>query len=522
MKHITTLLATLGVLSVFAQDTYQRVIIPPGNPEYAQFRFSSVAPDGRVAQLHTALPNGFLLTLFDDSLQHIWSKKIQPAGNNNSFGVMSMAWAANGDLLLHGVVGYLNGSNYGFMRIDPLGNVLWTKMYHSDISWLNVYGGGIVSASMAGQLLAQLEAGHAVLSLDDMGEMQWTYKLAYQDGLPLVSYKAMKTSGSGSVTMAGSGSYWPYPVTVVRLAADGSQIWSKNYPGIEANSEPGLDLLADGGCIVTGSATNDLPWAMRLNSAGDVIWMKYYDEFTVQWAGFNQAHELPGGDILLFPKGFLSYSSSPFLALRIEADGTPINYATLPPDYLMSNMSMVGVSNEMLHFSADVLVPVDGGYLPAVRVLMRLDETLMPPCGGAIAPATSTDIIPPGPPVDLPLGTTEPVNSWSFAYAISDATFTSFDLCAYVLGEKERFKAASPLLVHPSPALSGQPVIIEHPVATAIECLSSDGRLVQRVRMANNTSRSSLPTEALVPGVYLLRALDEDGRMLTSSRLVIQ
>ena len=196
MKQILIIALLLALSNAHAQSTYERIIVPPGDPDYVKHLSAAVAPDGRTAMLDQ-LYAGYAITLFDDSLRQLWSLKIKRGSILTTFAPWHTLFLANGDLFLCGDVFMNNGFNLAVMRIDVNGNVLWDRMYHAAEYWGHGFGeptivampdGGVTILARKSGWAADINEVLSLIRLDQLGNVLWTESLSsgglYYSGLP--------------------------------------------------------------------------------------------------------------------------------------------------------------------------------------------------------------------------------------------------------------------------------------------------------------------------------------------------
>lgn len=112
-------------------------------------------------------------------------------------------------------------------------------------------------------------------------------------------------------------------------------------------------------------------------------------------------------------------------------------------------------------------------------------------------------------------------------YTIMDTTITTqtiqdldwTDLCSFALGINENPTSTEQQLLYPTLLTAGQPLTIAADNVQRIEIWNTSGLLIQKHSVSSDRS---VPTNSLAPGMYAVKAYGAVGRVLGTTRLVVE
>ncbi|HOY59541.1 MAG TPA: hypothetical protein PK640_15580, partial [Verrucomicrobiota bacterium] len=263
--------------------------------------------------------------------QRLWDKSY---GGESNDGPMRILLNPDGGYLLAGLSYYSPAgclktagaktypgyADYWVVRCDAEGNALWDKSYLPEgtvWSWPNEYeqtpDGSIIAC---GHGYFPQSVYYEIFKLDPEGQQLWSTRL----GCPIIptpssSYtrpqRVRETPDGGFIVAAangeqpcppyktspsygGSNGYMGSDVWVVRVDAQGNQLWDQSYGGTNTELATDLHLTSDGGYVVFGSSRS-LPaanaskgtktsrcygnmdyWIIRIGAQGEQLWDKSY------------------------------------------------------------------------------------------------------------------------------------------------------------------------------------------------------------------------------------------------------
>lgn len=172
------------------------------------------------------------------------------------------------------------------MKIDSVGNTLWTKTYSSYYTFfflqIAIDSGFYIPCTYNGSVLK-------LLKVDKYGNYKWNANINSNSNPSYPLAVALQPNGNIAVTSA----FW-YDLTNSLRGITVSSInpitkslvWEKNYiiykdfVGITLHQAMGVETLSDGSIIVSGTVQKDggrKGVILKLNSNGDSLWTKTYD-----------------------------------------------------------------------------------------------------------------------------------------------------------------------------------------------------------------------------------------------------
>lgn len=513
MKHGLIFLLAFLVTAALAQGPYQRIIIPPGDPQLAPFRLSAISTTGKIAQVNGAQPNGFLVAAFTSELEPIWATKVRPVNPANTFNPTQALWTSDERIALVGPV----GQNLGVMFLDPSNGSIINRMYHTGGWWGNYYysyGATAVATDDGGLVITVakiITVEKAIWRIDGQGDVVWA--VAHPTAA-ISSPEVAVTGPNDDLFLITGTSEWQ----VRHMNMDGTLLWTSKYLIYENWNTLAAVATEDGGLVLATSTGTDVI-AVRFDAVGVVQWTKRYPLGVNFYGGVTGVQEADNGELIFFP-GPATLNGA--IALRTDAQGNALNLHTFPPEYFTTSFRYLGQVAEDHYFHGSVYVPIDGGYLGEQRILMRTDETFVPLCGGAQTVITAEDGPVFSPVAELLALQPEPVLDWTFAFQTSPAEFTAFDLCAAILGEQELGQMPRPR-VHPTLLNAGDDIQVEFDRAIGegrVLLIGADGRLLREWPLLGARS-IRLSTAGLPAGLHLLRFLNGADQAAPSTRLMI-
>ncbi len=194
-------------------------------------------------------------------------------------------------------------ADYWILKLNPEGKIIWSKTYGGTrndyaTSMQQTEDGGYIITGIADSSDGDVKDNNGgsdywVLKLDPKGNIQWskTYGGSKKDR----AFSISQTKDGGYIvagyTKSGDkdikNNKGKYDVWLIKLNLKGKVIWSKTYGGSSYDSARFISQTKDGGYIVTGyaeSSDGDLLknngdedyWILKLNSKGKIEWSKTY------------------------------------------------------------------------------------------------------------------------------------------------------------------------------------------------------------------------------------------------------
>jgi uncharacterized delta-60 repeat protein len=268
--------------------------------------------DDEVSSMLQTADGGYILTgetnSFNASSSYdCWVLKLDPVGSvvwQKTYGGSGVDWAysvqqtSDGGYVVAGSTGSFGaiGLDVWVLKLDSAGGVTWQKTYGGDgndraYSVQQTSDGGYI---VAGDTLSFGAIGYDfwVLKLFANGSVTW--QRDYGSGIYDLAYSVQQTSDGGYIlagaTNRSSAVDWDF--WVLKLFADGTVNWSKTYGGNGYDWARSIQQTSDGGYIVSGytdsfgAGYGDF-WVLKLNSIGDVTWQKAYGG-----SGYDEAYSV--------------------------------------------------------------------------------------------------------------------------------------------------------------------------------------------------------------------------------------
>ncbi len=214
----------------------------------------------------------------------LWTKTY---GGNDSDGGNSVDQCSDKGFIITGVTKSFGAGSYDIylIRTDSLGDTLWTKTYggpdgDGGRSVKQCTDGGFV---IAGDTYSFDVGGGDIyiIKVDSIGTTLWT-KIYGENKLDRV-YSIEQCSDDGFVIIGGTESLGSGSSDVYFIRTDSMGIlsWAKTYGGLAYDCGCSVKQCSDGGFIITGESDSFTPdyadvYIIRTNSDGDVLWEKTF------------------------------------------------------------------------------------------------------------------------------------------------------------------------------------------------------------------------------------------------------
>ncbi|MCB9043699.1 MAG: T9SS type A sorting domain-containing protein [Chitinophagales bacterium] len=183
-------------------------------------------------------------------------------------------------------------------RVDSAGNVLWDKVYYTELN--NISSVGVVVPYPNSQnylFFSYIDDINTtpyimVSKMDDTGELLW--EKSYKFIPPTAGFHTPPQFTSDEGFVIGGHQYNENSKTVVKLfrfTAEGDTLWTKDYD-IEASERQyirGLLSTSDGGYLLTGlSYEGPYAWEIKIDSLGNTCWQTGCDSTYVEIVGLEE------------------------------------------------------------------------------------------------------------------------------------------------------------------------------------------------------------------------------------------
>jgi hypothetical protein len=171
-------------------------------------------------------------------------------------------------------------SKYLLIRINNLGDTLWTKTYErpkrSMGQWVEpTYDGGFIMTGYAADFGTSADV--YIVKADSMGKEKWnkTYQLYGEDQASCIR----QTSDGGYIVAAGSVFAYPDVRTwLLKLDSNGDTMWTKIFPWGKWNVNTYLEITNDNGFIVAVKDSDYYQVAFKTDSMGNLIWVNNFGQ----------------------------------------------------------------------------------------------------------------------------------------------------------------------------------------------------------------------------------------------------
>ncbi len=237
-----------------------------------------------------------------------WQRTLGGTGNEY---LSSVVPTTDGGYFVCGVTSSTNGDvigNHGagdiwVLKLDSLGATQWQKALGG--SWIE-YAGEAVQTADGGYVIA----GHTtsidgdllfsygqediwVIKLTAAGEIEWSN--TFGGNIQDIANSIRQTADGGYIVAGGTSSQNGHVSTahgqldmwVFKLTPAGELEWERSLGGSQSENATGIQLIPDGGFIVSGSSTSNNGqvsgnngfidgWVVRLDASGEIVWEKSF------------------------------------------------------------------------------------------------------------------------------------------------------------------------------------------------------------------------------------------------------
>ncbi len=302
----------------------------------------------------------FLAKLGPDGA-HIWSKGF--GGSGDQYGTSVKADSAGNVVLVGyltdvgsitfggGAIGSMTGANSFAVKLDPLGNHLWSSGFGEQSGALayNLAIDGAGNAIVTGQFTGTLALGPGplpiaaasdvfVVKFDPNGACTWSK--AFGDESPQIG-RGVATNSTGDVFVIGQfqgsidvganslASFGGHDIFLIKLDSKGSAQWGKRF-GL-SNDQIGISIAVDsagsliftgqlfgtaefGGNALTSAGASDV-LVVKLDSAGNHVWSKRFGDADDLQVGYGIASDAANNIFVTgFFEGAVDFGSGPLMS----------------------------------------------------------------------------------------------------------------------------------------------------------------------------------------------------------------
>lgn len=279
-----------------SDDDYASATAAFPNGQFVTVGFAG-STDGDAVGNPAFSSSGWVIRLGSDA-NKVWQKLM------TSWSVSYKSVVANADGSTVSLGDYFPGTgvDFGITKLDANGTLVWNKVYggtndDQSSTVIATSDGGYLVAGLTNSQDGHIKLNHGgydiwVLKLDANGMLVWEKTFGgagdeYVTGVAPCSdggymlCGTTKSSNSGDVPATrGREDFF-----IVRMDANGNNVWSKTYGGSRTDGSGSIISDANGGFIVTGttnSSDGDLVarpansnvdiWTFKLNNEGEIVW----------------------------------------------------------------------------------------------------------------------------------------------------------------------------------------------------------------------------------------------------------
>jgi len=233
--------------------------------------------------------NDYGVIKLDTNGNLLWQKKIGGTGNDMG---RSVAFDSLGNIYLSGAE-YSDAyayEEYGVIKLDPNGNILWQKKIggsNTDQGYgIAVDGSGNVYLNGYQKSDSYGNRDFGVIKLDTNGNEIWQKKIG---GVSNDEGYGIAVDGSGNVYLNGhqeSDVYGSSDFGIIKLDTNGNLLWQKKIGGTEYESSRAIDVDSYGNVYSVGRSGTDINYSViKLDSSGNLLWQKKIGDTGIDIAG---------------------------------------------------------------------------------------------------------------------------------------------------------------------------------------------------------------------------------------------
>jgi len=270
-----------------------------------------------------------LLIKLDSQGNIIWSKTF---GGDQSILLKSVLQTSDGYYILGGNIVYSDSNTADFLliKLDSQGNIIWSKTFGGDqkdvlFSVLQTPDGGYIAAGYT----KSFGAGNydfLLIKLDSQGNIIWSKTFGGDQSDFLTSLQQTLDGGYiiGGISRSFNSQHY-FDALLIKVDSQGNIIWSKTFE--KGGSTTLLKQTNDGGCLVSGIISSfkdnngsiilNLPFLMKLDSEGKIVWEKQYQIETEVFLPSFIEKTNDGGYIL---GGLTEKNTSLFIKIDFQGD----------------------------------------------------------------------------------------------------------------------------------------------------------------------------------------------------------
>jgi hypothetical protein len=310
-----------------------------------------------------------LLQKIDPAGNQIWLKTYGGYGNDYARDITA---TNDGNYL---IVGSSNsqsttGQNANLIKIDPAGNVIWSKTYGGSA---NDHGCIVKQCSDGGFIMLGQTYSYGVgngdawlVKTNSSGDTTWTKTFGGSQNDEGISLTVNNDDSFTFIIRDSSNAGQDIDTRIVKTNPTGSIIWDKTYGGNKKDTPKMIQKTSDGGYVVAAISrsfgwVNPDMWILKLTSTGDTTWTRHY-------GGSNNEHcytvrELTDGSYIAVGKATSFGPTMDPILLKINSNGTLTvglqEFAQNSPIQLYPNPNSGNLNLDLSNFKAKKITITD-------------------------------------------------------------------------------------------------------------------------------------------------------------------
>lgn len=269
----------------------------------------------------------YFVSKLDQNGQILWTRKIDGMQmNHNAYRIKE---SATGDILMLGI---RDSSAWSYLinliKLDQSGNVLWNRIYYgSSQTWLQtpsmreLENGDFIISSKALVFSGSNEYYVSLMRVDPNGNIIWS-KMYSSDftSKPVYSYDLEISKNKTSILSVGTGPY--YKMYLVNVDMNGALLWSKTYD-LPGSSLKGFSVhkTKDNDFVIAVETNTDAPGLIKIDTAGNVLWAKTYKNAQFLSFGAGCVEETTDGGIAFTTNKSLTFSMTFPVLMKTSSSG---------------------------------------------------------------------------------------------------------------------------------------------------------------------------------------------------------
>lgn len=290
----------------------------------------------------------------------VWFKTF--GTDRNADGGADVIVANDGNYVVLGNTESYGAGRFDFylLKLDPNGNLIWSKTYggqydESASELVQTTDGGYIMCGNT-KLSASGSRDAYIVRVDAQGNQLWAKNYGGAGGETASGILETSDGGyifSGSTTSNGTDDF---QLWIVKIDANGNEVWSKTHGGTEWDEAASISATSDGGYILSGytlskGAGAKDAYLIKLNSTGDIIWDKVFGDIHAD--EFRDAKETPDG-------GFIAVGYSiTFFSQQNQFSDLFIVKTNVNGDLVWSKL----IGSDKNERASSVNITTDGGFI---------------------------------------------------------------------------------------------------------------------------------------------------------------